>query len=266
MIKSNITLSTWNILNPSYAILDRYGKLTHPYLNWHEGRKNALHNYMSSMNSDIYCLQESTNAIAKEITIMLEKNSNRNYTLLWANRKFDSDDGCAIIYDEKMFNLCNAIIHNHNDTHIIQAILFENMANKNRFWCFNTHVNFISRNEDITEMLKLSNQYPFNEHNKIIVGDFNSEINESWYGHLDKESFIDAWIIKNGEHKNTDFTFSNGNMIPNKWIDFVLLNGFTNDDINDIYINNNINTNDIEYLPNEQFPSDHFPLTIVFKL
>ncbi len=265
MIKSNITLTTWNILNPSYAISNRYGISTHPYLNWDEGRKNALHKYMATMNSDIYCLQESTNAIAKEITIMLEKNSNRNYTLLWANRKFDSDDGCAIIYDEKMFNLCNAIIHNHNDTHIIQAILFENI-NKNRFWCFNTHINFMTRNEDIFEMLKISNLHPFDGVKKIIVGDFNAEINESWYKQLENESYIDAWTTKNGEHNNSDFTFSNGNVIPNKWIDFVLLNGFTSDDINDIYIDKNINTNDMKYLPNIQIPSDHFPQTIVFKL
>jgi len=264
MAQTNITLTTWNILNPAYAKLSYYSEHVHKYLNWNEGRKVALHNYIKTINSDIYCLQESTEKIADEITTVLMNNSNRNYVFIWAKRKSDADDGCAIIYDRDVLNLSDVKILRHNNTHIIQCALFENITNKNKFWVLNTHVNFMTRNEDIIAMLQTTNKDQFYNTKRIIVGDFNAEIKELWYTKLNQNSYIDAWTEKNGPHQKSDFTYSNGDTHRNKWIDFVLMSGFVYSDIDKVYINADL-TN-MTYAPNDQIPSDHVPQSITFKL
>lgn len=257
MTQTNITLTTWNILNPAYAKLNYYGDHVHQYLNWNDGRKLAMYEYIKTVNSDIFCLQESTNKIAEEITIIL-----KNYDFIWNKRKSDCDDGCAIIYDKDILNLIDVKVLRHNDTHIIQAALFENVINKHKFWCFNTHINYMTRNEDIIAMLQTTKQ--FDENHKIIVGDFNAEINEEWYTKLNDNLYTDTWLTKNGPRQYSDFTFSNGNILPNKWIDFMLTSGFENDDINKIHINTDMSN--MTFMPNEHIPSDHVPQTLVFKL
>lgn len=262
-MKTPITLTTWNILNPAYEKPGYYGEIAHKYLKWDTGRKEALHAYIKTLKSDIYCFQESTNKIAEELTTVIKNNNNRNYDYIWTKRKFDADDGCAIIYDKDVVNLLNVIICRHNNTHIIQSALFENVTNKNKFWCFNTHVNFMTRNQDIMAMLKTTKQNPFDDKPKIIVGDFNAEVSEEWYKKLDEELYVDSWVKKNGLHPQSDFTYNSGGK-NSKVIDFILLSGFDFGNVEKVYIEGD--TTKITYLPNDQIPSDHMPQTIIFKI
>jgi hypothetical protein len=262
-MKTSITLTTWNILNPGYAKLSYYGEISHKYLGWEEGRKESMHLFMKTLDSNIYCFQESTNKIAEEITNITRSHTNKNYELVWNERKPKSGDGCAIIYDKNVLNLLDMVICKHNDTHIIQCALFENVANKNKFWCFNTHVNFMTRNQDIIAMLKTTNKEEFNGYPKLIMGDFNAEAHEEWYKKLNEEMYMDAWAVKHGLNHKSLFTFSSGGKNP-KYIDFVLTNGFEVGDIEHIVINGYDPT--MSYLPNYQMPSDHLPQTITFKI
>lgn len=249
-----VKLTSWNILNPAYAHRHYYGEKSMPHLEW-DKRRPLMMKFLSVLQSDVYCLQESTEAIAADV-----KRSLPDHDISWTRRKKGSDDGCATLWRSSRFDkVYENVIHHPNGTHVILAILLRERETRAMFWCCNTHVNYETREDDLVKMLFMMNtDLRFARLPIVVVGDFNAERNESWYQSLQPNGFRDTWDGR--DMKANQFTFSNGGVIPNKWVDYILVRG----NIEPVEVQLGLWDPECHDLPSSTVPSDHLPLTLWF--
>jgi endonuclease/exonuclease/phosphatase family metal-dependent hydrolase len=257
-----LKLVSWNVLNPAYAQKERYGEATHAWLDW-PVRRPALLAELRALDADIYCLQEVTQAIAREIQVAL--GGAGAYDLLWSPRKTGSDDGCATLWRAAGLELVAYSVATLLDgAHIVQAILLRDPHSGVRVRVCNTHINWETRLRDIPALLAqldagFASETPTP---MILVGDFNAERSEPWYAALGEAGFRDAWQEATTLHISDTHTFSNGGLVENKWVDFALVHG--------PLVVESVGLGfagcDNRALPSERCPSDHLPLIVRFTV
>ena len=259
-----LRITTWNALNPFYENEEYYTKEAHPYLHWDEGRRERALAYLKPLDSDVYCLQEVRPDVAHLLHHALGKET---YTLVWHARTPDGDsepDGCATLYRTSRLVLAEKIIWRYKSRrHIFMACLFACDADRVPLWIVNTHVNYMTREQDLAALQrKLTRGKKFVTGSKVIVGDFNARRSEDWYQLLGENGIIDTM----SEHQRNQWSYSYKSGHDAKWIDYILLHRLPPDSVVRVFV-------DIEFprfndtaLPNERVPSDHMPLTAVIRL
>lgn len=267
MEQHHIKITSFNCLNPCYEVADRYeidwnGKKVNPYL---YNRYEKLRSYIASIKSDIYCLQEVTESITVSIKEKLESdNPNTKYYSFNSNR--NDRDGCSIIWSDR-FEYTDFIgggtQRYKGGEHIIQFVYLREKNNKsNVFKVINTHVNWSSRNEDITNRLYSFFKNDYIKGPLILMGDFNAEVTEGWYPKFQEDdSIIDAF--KNNRPEYT-FMCSKGG-IQTKTIDHCFVrNCDKNNIVSKVFVKEET-YDKFPYIPSENCPSDHLPIQISIK-
>jgi len=260
---STLSITTWNVLNQGYECEDYYTKEAHPFLHWNEGRGERAGAYLAKLDSDIYCLQEVSQAMASEIHASLGK---EKYELLWKARSLPGDkveDGCAIIYKkEELLMMSDFVVRYESGKHIFMACLFYH--NDKLLWVVNTHVNWTSREADLLFLQReiTTNRY-FGESPKVVMGDFNAERHEAWYQALKENGIVDALYTLT----HLPYSYNSGKMA--KWIDFFLLHRIPAQAVQKVCVGNNWTMGDNftdTALPNRDVPSDHLPVTVLLTI
>ena len=82
-----LRVTTWNMLNPQFETEKYYPASVHKFLHWREGRKERALAYLKPLHSDIYCIQETNEEIANQLTNTL----GTEYELLYNNVSLSID-------------------------------------------------------------------------------------------------------------------------------------------------------------------------------
>ena len=272
---TELTIVSLNCLNPKYALDDRYYvhecdfsdlnpndcHINH-YLPWNY-RKEKLTEFIVNLNPDIICLQEVNYEMACHICKAVTGE------LFLSFRKSDKSDGCAIIWTTKKikpttkFWRGEMFYYKYSNEHIIQICELQLLNNK-EITIMNTHVNWLTRNEDIKETLYPLFEKELKKQLTLLIGDFNAEINEDWFSLFDKNPlFFD--VFENNRPLFTFISSTKNKPLEKKTIDHCFISGLSNKNIEIKPFC--LSTNSYpKYLPNSQFPSDHLPLVICVKI
>jgi endonuclease/exonuclease/phosphatase family metal-dependent hydrolase len=260
-MQHSLSITTWNVLNAGYECEDYYHEDAHPFLHWREGRGERAALYLGKLDSDIYCLQEVSQAMATEIHLSLGK---KKYDMLWEARTRPGDkveDGCAILHrrDQDLAFIRDHAFRYESGKHIFLSCKFRYHGEV--LWVVNTHVNWATRETDLLTLQEKINDT--SNARTVVMGDFNAERNEAWYQSLGKHGLVDAL------HNLTHLPYSYNSGKLSKWIDFFLLNQLPLESVQGVCVGNDWHRQYLfkdTALPSAEVPSDHLPVTVRLSL
>jgi len=274
IIKDNIQITTWNILNPKFENEKWYTTASLPYLHWESKphpRKPKVLEYLKAVQSHIISIQETNSEIAMEMLFSLNK-QNSKYDVIYHPR--NNHDGCAIFYDKEKLELDKNNIKTFyypKGQHLIQAGLFNLKSNpEKKFWIVNTHVKWATRDLDLLYLKSILDKI---EGKIVLMGDFNATMNESWYSVFINSGLLNVFEVcqKNNNAVITlpKATFCGEN--KSKTIDYFFSRSINKEDHIKSFLGNDpqspIKPDFIyEYLPNSELPSDHIPMSCIISL